>query len=87
LPWRNRRGRIQQGCDWLSNKPVIPGSRAIAAFWGDLSAAAIRRGRARPVDTIWIAVCCRACDLPFATLNLKDFDDFAEHHGLKLFGP
>jgi hypothetical protein len=27
------------------------------------------------------------CDLPFATLNLKDFEDFAEHHGLKLFGP
>ncbi len=73
--------------DWLSNKPVIPGSRAVAAIWGDLSAAAIQRGRARPVNDTWIAACCRAYDLPLATLNLKDFKDFAEHHGLKLFEP
>jgi predicted nucleic acid-binding protein len=46
--------------DWLADKPVIPGSRAIAALWGDLSAAAIQRGRSRPVNDTWIAACCLA---------------------------
>jgi hypothetical protein len=31
--------------DWLADKPVIPGSKAVAAIWGGLSAAAIQRGR------------------------------------------
>lgn len=70
--------------DWLSDKPVIPGSRAIAATWGGLSAAAIQRGRPRPVNDTWVAACCLAYDLPLATLNLKDFRDFAEPHGLRL---
>jgi predicted nucleic acid-binding protein len=70
--------------DWLSNKPIIPASRQIAVTWGDLSAAAIQRGRPRPVNDTWIAACCLAYDVPLATLNLKDFEDFAEHHGLRL---
>lgn len=70
--------------DWLSSKPVIPGSRTIAAAWGELSAAATQRGRPRPVNDTWIAACCLAYDLPLATLNFKDFRDFAEHHGLRL---
>jgi predicted nucleic acid-binding protein len=32
----------------------------------------------------WIAACCLAYDLPLATLNIKDFADFAEHDGLRL---
>jgi hypothetical protein len=32
---------------WLADKPVIPGSKAIAAVWDGLSAAAIQRGRPR----------------------------------------
>jgi predicted nucleic acid-binding protein len=71
--------------DWLSSKPVISGSSLIATIWGDLSAAAIHRGRPRPVNDTWIAACCLAYDLPLATLNLKDFEDFAEHHRLRLF--
>jgi predicted nucleic acid-binding protein len=27
---------------------------------------------------------CLTHDLPLATLNIKDFSDFAEHHGLRL---
>lgn len=36
---------------WLADKPVIPGSKAIAATWGSLSAAAIQRGRPRRSTT------------------------------------
>ena len=70
--------------DWLSNKPVIAGSKTVARLWGDLSAAATKRGRPRPVNDTWIAACCLAYDLPLATMNLKDFADFADHDGLTL---
>jgi predicted nucleic acid-binding protein len=69
--------------DWLLDKPVIPGSKPVAALWGDLLAAAIQRGRPRPVNDTWIAACCLAYGLPLATLNRKDFEDFA-HHQLRL---
>ena len=58
---------------WLSAMPVLP-------------AAAARRGRPRPVNDMWIAACCLAHEVPLATLNLKDYQDFTEHHGLRLFG-
>ena len=32
----------------------------------------------------WIAACCLVRELPLATLNIKDFADFAEHEGLQL---
>jgi predicted nucleic acid-binding protein len=70
--------------DWLADKPVIPGAKPIAVIWGELSAAATQRGRPCPVNDTWIGACCLAYDLPLATLNLKDFTDFAEHHGLAL---
>ena len=37
-----------------------------------------------PQNDTWIAACCLAYDLPLATLNVKDFRDFAEHEGLIL---
>jgi predicted nucleic acid-binding protein len=67
---------------WLADKPVIPASKSVAVVWGELSAAATRRGRPRPVNDTWIAACCIAYDVPLATLNVKDFADFAAHHGL-----
>lgn len=70
--------------DWLADKPVIPGAKQIAVTWGELSAAATQRGRPRPVNDTWIAACCLAYALPLATLNTKDFADFAEHDGLTL---
>jgi len=66
---------------WLAGKPVIPGSKAIAAIWGGLSAAAIQRGRPCPANGTWVAGRRLACQLPLAILNLKDFKDFAEHTG------
>jgi predicted nucleic acid-binding protein len=70
--------------DWLADKPLIPGARGIAVLWGELSAAATQRGRPRPVNDTWVAACCLAYDLPLATLNVKDFADFAVHHGLMI---
>jgi toxin FitB len=31
---------------------------------------------------MWIAACCLVDDLPLATLNTKDFVDFATYEGL-----
>ena len=73
--------------DWLADKPVISGGKSIAAVWGELSAAATQRGRPTPVNDTWIAACCIAYGLPLATLNVKDFTDFAEHDGLALLRP
>lgn len=69
---------------WLADKPVLPGARSIAVIWGELSARATQRGRPRPVNDTWVAACCLAYELPLATLNIKDFADFAEHDGLTL---
>jgi predicted nucleic acid-binding protein len=69
---------------WLASKPVIPAGKSVAVVWGELSAAATRRGRARPVNDTWIAACCITYGVPLATLNVKDFADFSEHHGLAL---
>ena len=43
-------------------------------------------GRSRPQNDSWIAACCLAYDLPLATLNVKDFADFAEYEGLRIVG-
>jgi predicted nucleic acid-binding protein len=73
--------------DWLTDKPVISAGKTIATVWGELSAAGTQRGRPRPVNDTWIAACCIAYGLPLATLNIKDFTDFAEHDGLVLLRP
>jgi toxin FitB len=69
---------------WLIDKPVIPAAKTIAVTWGELSAAATQRGRPRPVNDTWVAASCIAYDLPLATLNLKDFEDFARYDRLVL---
>jgi predicted nucleic acid-binding protein len=38
------------------------------------------------VNDTWIAACCLVRDLPLATLNLKDYADFAEHEQLRVIG-
>lgn len=55
--------------------------------WGELQARAERRGRARPVNDTWIAACCLVRGHPLATLNVKDYADFAQHEGLQLLTP
>jgi predicted nucleic acid-binding protein len=69
---------------WLAARPTVPYTDKIARNWGEISAHATRRGRPRPQNDTWIAACCLAYDLPLATLNVKDFRDFAEHEGLIL---
>ena len=70
--------------DWLGRAVVLPYDERVAWKWGQLSVEAEGRGRARPINDTWIAACCLVADLPLATLNLKDFEDFAEHDGLRL---
>jgi len=36
------------------------------------------------MNDMWIAACCLARGLPLTTRNVKDFADFAKHHGLTL---
>ena len=63
---------------------MIPGAQSIAVICGELSARATLRGRPRPVNDTWVAARCIACELPLATLNVKDFSGFADNDGLKL---
>ena len=78
--------RREELTSWLSRSAVLPGDEAVAATWGRLSAAAIRRGRPRPVTDMWIAACCLIHGVTLATLNLKDYEDFNQHHGLRILG-
>ena len=68
---------------WLATVPVIGYDEEVARRWGRLSAQTRRAGRPRPINDMWNAACCLAENLPLATLNTKDYQDFAEH-GLKL---
>ena len=63
---------------------VLPYSPRVATIWGEIQAHAQLRGRPRPVNDSWVAACCLARELPLATLNIKDYVDFAEHEGLEL---
>jgi predicted nucleic acid-binding protein len=63
---------------------LLPYTHDVARRWGQISAYAIRRGRPRPAKDSWIAACALSYGLPLATLNAKDFEDFAEHEGLTL---
>jgi predicted nucleic acid-binding protein len=69
---------------WLGGVIVLPYTDDVAVTWGQISAAAIRRGRPRPANDSWIAACALAYGLPLATLNVKDFEDFVAHEGLVL---
>jgi hypothetical protein len=73
--------------DWLAARPTLPYSDDVAQRWGVISAHAIARGRPRPQNDTWVAASCLTYDLPLATLNLRDFADFAEHEGLRLILP
>jgi predicted nucleic acid-binding protein len=71
---------------WTSTKAVLPYSDDVARKWGEISALAIKRGRTRPINDTWIAACCLVYDLPLATGNVKDFEDFATNEGLTIIG-
>lgn len=63
---------------------VLPYSSRVATIWGEIKARAQLRGRPRQVNDSWVAACCLARELPLATLNIKDYVDYAEHEGLEL---
>jgi predicted nucleic acid-binding protein len=77
---------------WLASLLVLPYNEReddtvledVARTWGEISARARLRGRPRPQNDTWIAATCLVYGLPLATLNAKDFADFAEHDGLTL---
>ena len=71
--------------EWLAHTPIIESDHDIAVTWGDLSAAGAKRGQSRPQNDTWIAACCLVYDMPLATYNVRDFQDFADDHGLRLF--
>ena len=69
---------------WLERTPTLHSTPRIAETWGKLSAAATKRGRPRPQNDMWVAAVALTYGLPLATLNVKDHEDFAEYHGLRL---
>ena len=79
-----RRSELQV---YIATRVKIPGGSDVGRKWGEITAYAQRRGRPRPINDSWIAACCLTYDLPLATLNTTDFDDYAEHEGLQLISP
>jgi predicted nucleic acid-binding protein len=69
---------------WLDRRAVIATDDELCRIWGKISAAAENRGRPRPDNDTWIAACCISHGIPLVTHNVKDFADFAMHHGLVL---
>ena len=68
---------------WIGSAS-IGGDVEVARRWGEITAYAQLRGRPRPYDDSWIAACCLAYDLPIVTLNVRHFQDFADHEGLEI---
>ena len=69
---------------WTDTQATIGGSPEVGRTWGEITAYAQLRGRPRPVNDSWIAACCLAYRLPLATLNVADYEDFAEYEGLEI---
>jgi predicted nucleic acid-binding protein len=69
---------------WLDDSSIVFADDSVAAIWGRITSAARKAGRTPQVNDTWIAACCLAYDLPLMTLNNKDYQYFAEHHGLVL---
>ena len=69
---------------FLAGLVVLPYDRRVAVRWGEIQAYAQLRSRPRPTNDSWIAACCLVRDLPLATFNIKDFEDFEQHGGLEL---
>jgi len=72
---------------YIATRVKIPGGSDVGRKWGEITAYAQRRGRPRPINDSCIAACCLTYDLPLASLNTTDFEDYAEHEGLRLITP
>ena len=71
---------------WLTRCVMIEAGWEAARTWGYMCADGKRRRRTYPLNDSWTAACCITEGLPLATLNVKDFADVVEHHGLTLLG-
>jgi len=80
--WGRARRDALEG--WVGAMPRLEYNDDIAHVWGRVAGEAVRRGRPRQPNDMWIAACCLVEGLPLATLNVKDDEDFVEHHGLQL---
>ncbi|MDQ3157048.1 MAG: type II toxin-antitoxin system VapC family toxin [Actinomycetota bacterium] len=69
---------------WIDAQQVLGGGPEVARKWGEITAFAQLRGRPKPQNDSWIAAVCLTYEVPLATLNVKDFDDFAEYEGLEI---
>jgi toxin FitB len=78
---RRSRGALDA---WIDDQLVIDSSLEMARLWGRLAGSGMVRGRTPPVNDTWLAACCLVEGLPLVTNNVKDFADFAAHHGLEL---
>lgn len=78
-------GDLATGPDWPDGWQARPCFRTAKTWRGNGKKSPVspfaEAACGQPNDT-WIAACCLVYDLPLATLNVKDFADFAEHHGL-----
>jgi hypothetical protein len=75
---------LQSMQSFMSALVILPYDQRVARQWGELQAYAQLRGRPRPVNDSWIAACCLVRELPLATFNIKDYQDFVEYEGLVL---
>jgi toxin FitB len=71
---------------WLAETRVLAAGMETAKVWGEITTAAQRRGRPRPLNDSWIAACPIEHGLPLLTLNRRDLADFAQPDGPELLG-
>jgi predicted nucleic acid-binding protein len=88
IAWTERRywnpRKTEELQRWLDDSSIVFADDSVAAIWGRITAAARKTGRTPQVNDAWIAACCLAYDLPLMTMNARDYQYFAEHHGLVL---
>ena len=63
---------------------VLSGDEAVGSLWGRITSSAKRAGRTPQTNDSWIAACCLAYGVPLLTNNARDFQYFADNHGLQL---
>lgn len=75
---RNRAGLTR----FLEGLVHLPYDRDVAVTWGRIQAADVLPARKRPATTPESPPVGLSHGLPLATRNVRDFQDFADHHGL-----
>jgi predicted nucleic acid-binding protein len=71
---------------WLARLTAIPGDRAVARRWGELTGHGLTIGRPLPANDAWIAACCLTHGVGLATLNRRDYDSIEELRLVSAYG-